>query len=211
MFGWSCHYIWSSPHAWGCFSFALALDKSGSVFPTCVGVFLNTKDIARIAGSLPHMRGGVSAAKKSHQQLVESSPHAWGCFYPVACLFAWCEVFPTCVGVFLLIIVSPPPRYCLPHMRGGVSHRKRFFLLITRSSPHAWGCFHIHQQVKPFGEVFPTCVGVFPSVFLNSLTPACLPHMRGGVSSSHGANAGPFWSSPHAWGCFLPESMMLLR
>ena len=55
-------------------------------------------------------------------------------------------VFPTCVGVFLLIAVVAPE--------------------VAKSSPRAWGCFYFNLlSANPVG-VFPTCVGVFPFQFI---------------------------------------------
>ena len=50
----------SSPRTWGCFFVAQAHDLPESVFPTHVGVFLNTFYVQAYYRSLPHARGGVS-------------------------------------------------------------------------------------------------------------------------------------------------------
>ena len=50
----------SSPHAWGCFQRAEISVHRLTVFPTCVGVFLNQPVEMSAGSSLPHMRGGVS-------------------------------------------------------------------------------------------------------------------------------------------------------
>ena len=50
----------SSPRAWGCFQLAWLTKFSRKVFPTCVGVFLNSAENLYERASLPHVRGGVS-------------------------------------------------------------------------------------------------------------------------------------------------------
>ena len=50
----------SSPRAWGCFLKMVILFNFQSVFPTCVGVFLDSRVSKPRPISLPHVRGGVS-------------------------------------------------------------------------------------------------------------------------------------------------------
>ena len=120
-----CHpakpHVASSPHAWGCFLTVPKSDVAASVFPTCVGVFLNSHLIRRRGGGLPHMRGGVSAIDTMMTYKAGSSPHAWGCFRSHSSRTRRHCVFPTCVGVFLAKAPVLPIQACLPHMRGGVS------------------------------------------------------------------------------------------
>ena len=113
----------SSPRAWGCF-FHLRLPLArGSVFPTCVGVFPESRTAVRSKTCLPHVRGGVSPSQSSLNfggcglphvrggvsigrphvgHALKSSPRAWGCFSRKKLTFLLFGVFPTCVGVFLL-------------------------------------------------------------------------------------------------------------
>ena len=97
-------------------------------------------------------------------------------------LEAFENVFPTHVGVFLNCITSPSGIFCLPHARGGVSHRP--------------------SCLRERWKVFPTHVGVF----LPSCGPPCsssgLPHARGGVSILIRTFEPTIWSSPRTWGCF---------
>ena len=80
------------------------------VFPTCVGVFPGeVKEIAA-QGGLPHMRGGVSSDGYGADIFIESSPHAWGCFSISDDVALGTAVFPTCVGVFLLMFLLLPLR-----------------------------------------------------------------------------------------------------
>ena len=70
------------------------------VFPTHVGVFLISEDIASVRQRLPHARGGVSAWVLSIGNAVLSSPRTWGCFLVKGMDIALRDVFPTHVGVF---------------------------------------------------------------------------------------------------------------
>ena len=131
----------SSPHAWGCFQILMKAFRKIAVFPTCVGVFLGRVVSTGSINCLPHMRGGVSSIPVQHHLRLQSSPHAWGCFYAHPCALFLVIVFPTCVGVFLFILLLSCDVISLPHMRGGVSWTYLLCRLVLRSSPHAWGCF----------------------------------------------------------------------
>ena len=68
-----------------------------------MGVFLRGIAGSGTVASLPHARGGVSAVKEAQKIMGESSPRTWGCFY---CGAVWDDgdrVFPTHVGVFLVL------------------------------------------------------------------------------------------------------------
>ena len=173
----------SSPHAWGCFLWAYSISFQIRVFPTCVGVFPNSLRLAKSSICLPHMRGGVSAYIRNHDEGRSSSPHAWGCFSSSLRLAPVISVFPTCVGVFLLRLRHMWLAIGLPHMRGGVSQTSHRPEMASRSSPHAWGCFSSETGQNSKATVFPTCVGVFPGHPTFPDTSPSLPHMRGGVSS----------------------------
>ena len=114
----------SSPRAWGCFYPQLYGGSRYHVFPTCVGVFLTRASRPPAGRSLPHVRGGVSAAPALSRFLTESSPRAWGCFRGRKSLALCRRVFPTCVGVFPWAAPALVPGASLPHVRGGVSDCK---------------------------------------------------------------------------------------
>ena len=194
--------IRSSPHAWGCFFYRAFFVGGVLVFPTCVGVFPRRPTGLKWRHGLPHMRGGVSQARRDKIRRQQSSPHAWGCF-PVTPPFPIpVRVFPTCVGVFLPVAAVIPSINRLPHMRGGVSSKNCQHGWMRRSSPHAWGCFYPAAPSRPRCPVFPTCVGVFPASGQGVTLSRGLPHMRGGVSIARRNPHFPGQSSPHAWGCF---------
>ena len=71
----------SSPRTWGCFSLALSFFCSIYVFPTHVGVFLDTMTKTKPCLSLPHARGGVSSRLCLLIFNLWSSPRTWGCFH----------------------------------------------------------------------------------------------------------------------------------
>ena len=120
---WSLSRAMSSPRAWGCFLRILLQVQSWSVFPTCVGVFLEAFSFFPASGRLPHVRGGVSLRYVTHSQQMRSSPRAWGCFLHGARARDGLRVFPTCVGVFLQRLNAGGPAGRLPHVRGGVSQK----------------------------------------------------------------------------------------
>ena len=152
------------------------------------------------------MCGGVSDCDKADIIGCKSSPHAWGCFYQQSPYPPPAQVFPTCVGVFLLLTFIDINRRCLPHMRGGVSALLRGRLSVAASSPHAWGCFYPTPYHTDRERVFPTCVGVFLSFVNTAPSSTSLPHMRGGVSYMYAVPQNMQLSSPHAWGCFYHGS-----
>ena len=123
------------------------------------------------------------------------------------------RVFPTCVGVFLFSFIILHRNMRLPHVRGGVSNSSLCRASGRWSSPRAWGCFRCPSGSSPDTVVFPTCVGVFPSVGRYFAFSLCLPHVRGGVSIVTALSWGIPESSPRAWGCFykaLPSCRAVL-
>ena len=93
---------------------------------------------------------------------------------------------------------------CLPHARGGVSVISHSLITKHQSSPRTWGCF---QDISFYGlgsGVFPTHVGVFPSLPHQTRLEKRLPHARGGVSCQEKFFARFTLSSPRTWGCFSP-------
>ena len=157
----SFHWSRSSPHAWGCFRRPASSFCSWRVFPTRVGVFPASRVRRYARGGLPHTRGGVSHRLRAAGVLDQSSPHAWGCFRIGSQDLRVAGVFPTRVGVFPRWTPTAASASCLPHTRGGVSEAIQAKAVLTRSSPHAWGCFSRPSQPSYPSMVFPTRVGVF--------------------------------------------------
>ncbi len=132
----------SSPRPWGCFSEAISVVYAIWVFPTPVGVFRAFRAQRGRQASLPHARGGVSAAPRADRRSVLSSPRPWGCFRRLQHFTCTTTVFPTPVGVFPCAIAFCLRRYSLPHARGGVSYSNFGPVELIESSPRPWGCFH---------------------------------------------------------------------
>ena len=156
------------------------------VFPTRVGVFLTSLLSPHLLAGLPHAGGGVSYVCFYKDDSRRSSPRGWGCFFDAVICAYVLYVFPTRVGVFLLILTQIEERAGLPHAGGGVSlnhahsHRKH------RSSPRGWGCFCTIPCLTILPAVFPTRVGVFPALRFACGCSSCLPHAGGGVSCRMG-------------------------
>ena len=97
------------------------------------------------------------------------------------------RVFPTPVGVFLLLVIKRWDMSSLPHARGGVSDTDWLTSIAATSSPRPWGCFQGRFKRYRQRFVFPTPVGVFPW---------CLPRPMPADRSS-----------PRPWGCFYATAL----
>ena len=168
----------------GVFRDILGIIGEKLVFPTHVGVFLDSRTAKMTNKGLPHARGGVSEDGDGGWRRLSSSPRTWGCFSPASTPSSLTGVFPTHVGVFLRAFCprSPSPR--LPHARGGVSASRPYATAFCQSSPRTWGCFCYSGDPKIGLFVFPTHVGVFPCRARSRDSGRCLPHARGGVSQT---------------------------
>ena len=147
-----------------------------------VGVFLTSPTTGATNQRLPHARGGVSMTLTELYIYGLSSPCTWGCFLKYNNLIPSQYVFPMHVGVFPFSKNSLYWIPRLPHARGGVSSKKSHVLCAIWSSPCTWGCFYSHFKTTPLYTVFPMHVGVFLIQIKTTLSMACLPHARGGVS-----------------------------
>ena len=193
----------SSPRMWGCFSTITASYMVRGVFPTHVGVFLVQPSSHPPFGRLPHACGGVSVSRWKFAYLQRSSPRMWGCFHPRVAIVNAKRVFPTHVGVFLIISNWGQAAACLPHACGGVSNHPGPDHHRALSSPRMWGCFPI-LHARSFSEsVFPTHVGVFLSVHSLRFLLCGLPHACGGVSDRLRQTAHGLLVFPTHVGVFL--------
>ncbi|SMG65048.1 hypothetical protein BMETH_297_3 [methanotrophic bacterial endosymbiont of Bathymodiolus sp.] len=86
-----------------------------------MGVFLLSFLQLDSTASLPHARGGVSAASAADVTPTTSSPRPWGCFLYKEATPVPKKVFPTPVGVFPSFQAFSDASTRLPHARGGVS------------------------------------------------------------------------------------------
>ena len=192
----------SSPRTWGCFRLKRTHKSICLVFPTHVGVFLGLSTPLAMWASLPHARGGVSEYEALAGKPAESSPRTWGCFWSPGDELRNQRVFPTHVGVFLVMPSKNEVSPRLPHARGGVSMGDGVKARGSGSSPRTWGCFPAQYAPSSRRFVFPTHVGVFPLFACVGLFHRCLPHARGGVSETDPSAGPPVKSSPRTWGCF---------
>ena len=131
----------SSPHPWGCFRRSSRFLRRSPIFPTPVGVFPVRKRHRLPDGHLPHTRGGVSERVFEPSGSGISSPHPWGCFFRFRGRSPGQNIFPTPVGVFLVVGMYQSSQVYLPHTRGGVSAPALRRSVSPVSSPHPWGCF----------------------------------------------------------------------
>ena len=131
----------SSPRTWGCFQIRQARNNGRPVFPTHVGVFLDSRTAKMTNKGLPHARGGVSRKLLDLQDSIPSSPRTWGCFRRCKVFRLNAVVFPTHVGVFLVLAGGVYAHGGLPHARGGVSTNRTRHRRTYPSSPRTWGCF----------------------------------------------------------------------
>ena len=133
----------------------------------------------------------------------KSSPRPWGCFRHSAGSLHSSAVFPTPVGVFLVVVHGVFSASSLPHARGGVSDELARAKIEARSSPRPWGCFLPRVHTSTGSAVFPTPVGVFPRSCRGCRCHGGLPHARGGVSTTRQIHQRALGSSPRPWGCFF--------
>ena len=154
---------WCSPRPWGCFPRAWHAHLGRSVFPTSVGVFPPSSTGWTSSRSVPHVRGGVSAASNIWLPWRSCSPRPWGCFYWASRIRHATDVFPTSVGVFLDHVRARRGEPGVPHVRGGVSYTTGVFSIQVTCSPRPWGCFSKTTKSQSGSPVFPTSVGVFPT------------------------------------------------
>ena len=156
-----------------------------------------------IVQGLPHACGGVSIRLEDIRQGMRSSPRMWGCFFEQMDQRQANAVFPTHVGVFLLLTQRLRMQPSLPHACGGVSALFPFLNSIMTSSPRMWGCFQKLAVLVLHDGVFPTHVGVFPFPRGEFYGYERLPHACGGVSVIAGETVLAKRSSPRMWGCFF--------
>lgn len=133
----------------------------------------------------------------------EYSPRMWGCFRPDLLRRERRNVFPMQVGVFPRSRGTEPAGLSLPHTRGGVSPSAQIEQAIQQSSPRPWGCFRRLSRGHAELPIFPTPVGVFPTLRSSSTRRRSLPHTGGGVSEVRSSLSRRGVSSLRRWGCFL--------
>ena len=84
-----------------------------------MGVDLHLSQYAKDAGRFPHTRGGGPGEDILATGAPRFSPHAWGWTYASDLNETRNKVFPTRVGVDLVVEFIAPPPISFPHTRGG--------------------------------------------------------------------------------------------
>jgi len=135
-----------SPRPWGCFHSVGLSTPLSPVFPTPVGVFPPSKHPVGQGTGIPHARGGVSTLMPFYFNRELYSPRPWGCFRGCLRRPACACVFPTPVGVFLLIRAAIMVLASIPHARGGVSDALSAVSKELTYSPRPWGCFYVEAH-----------------------------------------------------------------
>ena len=111
-----------------------------SVFPTHVGMFPENDGFAIESSSLPHACGDVPFRHCVLFRLSLSSPRMWGCSFPYSGHWGGYPVFPTHVGMFLVIVSHGFLATSLPHACGDVPYVQFVMTGKIESSPRMWGC-----------------------------------------------------------------------
>ena len=128
---------------WGCTAESLNRHHNHRVFPTHVGVYLLPLLHQRLGTSFPHACGGVPETKMVKETRRTFSPRMWGCTFRERLRPCLRVVFPTHVGVYLLISVIKSKETSFPHACGGVPKDPDYTCGIEMFSPRMWGCTFI--------------------------------------------------------------------
>ncbi len=73
-------------------------------------------------------------------------------------------------------------------------------VVVSISSPRAWGWTVMPGDRRLIGVKFPTCVGMDRGKGSSSAASRKVPHVRGDGPGSIGGSLSPRQSSPRAWG-----------
>ena len=180
------------------------------------------------------MRGEYEQGIGNGENVLGSSPHAWGILTLDKSLGQHTRFIPTCVGNTGIASKANGIKTVHPHMRGEYFTVQSSHDMTSGSSPHAWGIQLFKGLTLAYRRFIPTCVG---NTFWFCLAPThrpVHPHMRGeyllrpqcseGINTVHPHMRGEYklvyhfavshcGSSPHAWGihCFLLLSVYCVR
>ena len=89
---------------------------------------------------------------------------------------------------------------CFPHACGGVPKGKWSIPERDKFSPRMWGCTFFFTGIVPAFDVFPTHVGVYPTILLCGMAQG-FPHACGGVPKTPRNPVQRIKFSPRMWGC----------
>ena len=199
---------WFSPHAWGWTCSLRRWAGYRFVFPTRVGVDLSAPSHLPEFPRFPHTRGGGPVSVPGGVISTEFSPHAWGWTRWSLLRGTTPGVFPTRVGVDLVLSALGREEGRFPHTRGGGPVSAGLAGLNSGFSPHAWGWTFIRIITSSSRTVFPTRVGVDRATPPNGSITLCFPHTRGGGPLVEAAKTMMGTFSPHAWGWTVQVSAL---
>ena len=126
-------------------------------------MFLYRLGYGEYFNSFPYASGGVSLICNLRCNFGVFSLREWGCFSGSRLSSFVHSVFPTRVGVFLLIYLIKYANTGFPYASGGVSYWHGVSDSEYVFSLREWGCFFSAQIELKHWQVFPTRVGVFLS------------------------------------------------
>ena len=107
-----------SPHTWGWTWIKSDSTHFFPVFPTHVGMDLRLSYSSWRNISIPHTRGDGPLLVLQSRQAIAYSPHTWGWTSEAVHAFYEESVFPTHVGMDLLLSRRSSTKICIPHTRG---------------------------------------------------------------------------------------------
>jgi len=149
-----------SPHTWGWTISAPESSETSIVFPTHVGMDLSCALLIAAINSFPHTRGDGPKLDKTGDGSSTFSPHTWGWTRRWGCQRNFGRVFPTHVGMDLLVLVLYNLHQGFPHTRGDGPRDNNFYAFGKKFSPHTWGWTHGGSRGSLGLDVFPTHVGM---------------------------------------------------
>ena len=176
----------SAPRMWRCFQQACEEILAQMVCSTHVEMFLSRGYSSCPWVGLLHACGDVSIIQKTDNELYESAPRMWRCFYQeIATKFAD-DVCSTHVEMFPSSLSSAFHSMGLLHACGDVSNRTHYLNSPQMSAPRMWRCFLRNDRF----------------MFLDNR----LLHACGDVSAPAGSWRRKGKSAPRMWRCFCALS-----
>ena len=190
----------SSPHAWGTPVHVCPVDETGRFIPTRVGNTLRPIYLSPATPVHPHTRGEHLRALPVEAVALGSSPHAWGTPDHNLSKDTSGWFIPTRVGNTAAFPEHTRPGPVHPHTRGEHRSSSIQILLVSGSSPHAWGTLSLTGSPRLRCRFIPTRVGNTIAAPQRSGTSTVHPHTRGEHTIMPPSTRRDRGSSPHAWG-----------
>ena len=150
---------------------------------------------------LPHTRGDAPGEYPDLTRSVALTPHAWGCTADQGRDGDRGGAYPTRVGMHRRAATRARRTGRLPHTRGDAPNTPIVSSLVSRLTPHAWGCTRAQPLLHPGGPAYPTRVGMHLRLRRGERRDDRLPHTRGDAPVVCHSREGTARLTPHAWGC----------